>query len=73
MSLSAALVLAATAAAPVQDPAPPHGVVFAEARVTARILPSAIVRQVDGLQWNSDVAPRHQLSRRGRIILIEFQ
>jgi len=73
MSLSAALVLAATAAAPVQDAAPPRGAVLAEARVTAQILASASVRQADGLQAGGDAAPRHQLSRRGNTILAEFE
>ena len=73
MSLSAALVLAAAAAAPVQDAGPSRGVVLAEARVTAQILASASVRQAGGLQGGRDAAPRHQLSRRGNTILVEFQ
>ena len=73
MSLSAALVLAATAAAPVQDAAPSRGVVFAEARVTAQILPAAAVRQASGLERGSATAPRAQLSRRGNTILAEFE
>ena len=73
MSLSAALVLAATAAAPVQDAAPSRGVVLAEARVTAQILPAAMVRQASGFEPASETAPRPQLSRRGRTILVEFQ
>ena len=71
MSLSAALALAAAAAAPVHDAGPSHGAVL-EARVTAQILPSAAVRQADGLQ-GGETAPRHQLSRRGNTILVEFQ
>jgi len=73
MSLSAALVLAATAAAPVQDAAPPRGAVLAEARVTVRVLPAAAVRQANGLQRGSETAPRAQLSRRGNTILAEFE
>jgi len=72
MSLSAALALAAAAATPVHDAGPSHGAVLAEARVTAQILPSAAVRQADGLQ-GGETAPRHQLSRRGNTILVEFQ
>ena len=65
MSLSAALLLAAAAAAPVQ---------YAEsARATAQILPAAIVRQASGFQQGGDAAPRHQLSRRGNTIQVEFQ
>jgi hypothetical protein len=73
MSLSAALLLAAAAAAPVQDAAPSRGVVLAEARVTVRILPAAAVRQADGLQQGGETAPRAQLSRRGNTILAEFE
>ena len=73
MSLSAALLLAATAAAPVQDAGPAHGVVLAEARVTVEILPAAAVRQADGLQQGGKTAPRAQLSRRGNTILAEFE
>ena len=73
MSFSAAFVLAAVAAAPAQDAGPPHQTVLAEARVTAQILAAAIVRQADGLQRGGDTAPRHQLSRRGNTILVEFQ
>jgi hypothetical protein len=73
MSLSAALVLAVAAATPVQDTEPAHGVVLTEARVSAEILPSASVRQASGLQRGDDAAPRHQLSRRGNTILVEFQ
>ncbi len=73
MSLSAALVLAAAAAAPVQQPAPSRGVELVQAGVTAQILPTAIVRQATGLQPGDDTAPRPQLSRRGNTILVEFQ
>jgi hypothetical protein len=73
MSLSAALVLAAAAAAPVQHAAPSHGVVLAQARATAQILPAAIVRQASGLQQATGDAPRHQLSRHGNTVLIEFE
>lgn len=71
MSLSAALVLAATAAAPAQHAAPSHPLVLATAR--AEIVPAAIVRQASGLQPGSETAPRPQVSRRGRTILVEFQ
>ena len=73
MSLSAALLLAAAAAAPVNDAEPSHGVVLAEARVSVRILPAAMVRQASGFEPASETAPRPQLSRRGRTILVEFQ
>lgn len=71
MSLSAALVLAAVVAAPVQQAAPPPRVVLAGVR--AEILPSAAVRQASGLQPGSETAPRPQISRRGRTVLIEFE
>jgi hypothetical protein len=73
MSLSAAFVLAAAAAAPAQHTEPAHRIVLAEARVTAVILPSAIVRQASGWQRDDDTAPRPRLSRRGSTILVEFQ
>lgn len=73
MSFPPALILAAAAAAPVQGDAPARGVVLAEARVTAQILPSIAVRQAGGPERNSEAAPRHQLSRRGNTILVEFQ
>lgn len=73
MSLSAALVLAAAAAGPAPQPSPSRGVVFVQAGVTAQILPAAVVRQASGLQPSDDTAPRPQLSRRGRTILVEFQ
>ena len=73
MSLSAALVLAAAAAAPVQAGEPSHGVVLADARISVRILPGAIVRQASGLEPAGDTAPRPRLSRRGRTILVEFE
>jgi hypothetical protein len=73
MSLSAALVLAAAATAPTQSAAPAHGHVLAEARVSARILRGAIVRQASGFQPGDETAPRPQLSRRGRTILVEFE
>ena len=73
MSLSAALVLAAAAAAPVQAPGPSRGVVLVRANVTAQILPAAIVRQASGLEQRGETAPRPQLSRRGRTILVEFE
>jgi hypothetical protein len=47
--------------------------VLAPARATARILPAAVVRQASGFQPGSDIAPRPQLNRRGRTILVEFQ
>lgn len=74
MSLSAALVLAAGAAsAPGQEAPPSRGVEIAEARVAARILPAAIVRQASGPEAAASRAPRHQLSRRGNTVLVEFQ
>jgi hypothetical protein len=77
MSLSAALVLAAAAAAPVQAPVhqggPPRGGALAQASVTVQILPSAAVRQASGFQPGNATDPRPQISRRGRTILVEFQ
>jgi len=73
MGFTAAFVLAAAAASSVQGDKPARGVVLAEARATAQILPAAIVRQAGGLQWSGDAAPHHQLSRRGNTVLVEFQ
>jgi hypothetical protein len=73
MSLSAALVLAAATTASVEHHEASRGVVLAEARVTAEILPAAIVRQASGPERAGDNAPRHQLSRRGNRVLVEFQ
>ena len=72
MSLSAALFLAA-AAPSVQGEPVSHGPVRAEARVMATILPAVIVRQDRGVEQASANAPRHQLSRRGNTVLVEFQ
>ncbi len=72
MSVSAAFVLAAAVAAAPADP-PSHGVAMVEARVTAQILPAVVVRQSNGLQAQDEGSPRHQLSRRGNTILVEFQ
>jgi hypothetical protein len=71
MSLSAALGLAAAAAAPAQHAGPAPRVVLATVR--AEILPSAAVRQASGFQPGSETAPRPQISRRGRTVLVEFQ
>ncbi|HEU4651934.1 MAG TPA: hypothetical protein VFS49_11035 [Croceibacterium sp.] len=74
MSLSATLALAAAAAsAPAPQAQPPRAAVLAEARVTVQILPAAAVRQASGPEPAGDSAPRHQLSRRGNTVLVEFQ
>ena len=73
MSLSAALVLAAAAAAQTQAAEPARPLVVAQARVSATILPAAIVRQASGLEDAPGNPPRPQISRRGRTILVEFQ
>ena len=73
MSLSAALVLAAAIPASVQAPETTHRVVLVTARATATILPSAAVRQASGLVGSGDDQPQHQISRRGRTVLVEFQ
>ena len=72
MSLSAALILAAAAPA-VQGEAVSHGVVLAEARVAATILPPVSVRQGRGLEHVDINTPRHQITRKGNRILVEFQ
>ena len=72
MSLSAALALAAAAAAASHD-ARPSRVDLAEARVVAQILPVAIVRQSSGPEPAGERGPRHQLSRRGNTVLVEYQ
>jgi hypothetical protein len=74
MSLTATLALAAAAGSgPAQVALPVHGVELAEARVRVEILSPAIVRQSSGPQQSGDRAPRHQLSRRGNTVLVEFQ
>jgi len=72
MSLSAALILAAVAPA-AQGEAVSRGVVLAEARVSATILPTASVRQDRGLERVDAETPRHQVTRKGNTILVEFQ
>ena len=74
MSLSATLALAAAAAsAPAQAAPPARGVQLASAQVTVQILAPAIVRQASGPEAAGDRAPRHQLSRRGNTVLVEYQ
>jgi hypothetical protein len=73
MSRSAIALAAAAAVASAQGEPPSRGVVLAEARATARILPAAAVRQASGLERNGAEARQHQLSRRGNTILVEFQ
>jgi hypothetical protein len=73
MSLSALFLAAAAASAPGQDARPARGVEMAEVRVTARILPAAIVRQSSGPEPAGSRAPNHQLSRRGDTVLVEYQ
>lgn len=74
MSLSAALILAAAAPSVVSASAQPaSGVELAEARVTVRILTAAVVRQASGPEPVGDQQPYHQLSRRGRTVLVEYQ
>ena len=73
MSLSAAFVLAAAAAATGPGDQPSRGVMLADARVSATILPAVVVRQASGPERAGDDAPRHQLSRYGNTILVEFE
>jgi hypothetical protein len=73
MSVSAALFLAAAASAPASGPEASRGAALAEARVTATILPAVAVRRRDGAVRADDAAPRHQVSRRGNRVLVEFQ
>ena len=73
MSLPAALILAAAATASTPTAAPARGVELAQGRVTAEILQAAIVRQASGPEQSGTAAPRHQLTRRGKTILVEFQ
>ena len=74
MTLAAILALAAAAASvPVQDAVPARGVELAEARVTVEILSAAIVRQSSGPESTGDGMPRHQLTRRGNTVLVEYQ
>lgn len=73
MSLAASLALAAAASVQAQDAVPARGVELAEARVTVEILSAAIVRQSSGPEPAGDRVPRHQLTRRGRTVLVEYQ
>jgi hypothetical protein len=74
MSPSAALVLAAAAGfVPAPDARASRGVEVAEGRVTARILPAAIVRQAGGPAPAREGQPRYQISRRGNTVLVEYQ
>jgi hypothetical protein len=74
MSPSAPLLLAAAAVfVPAQDARPSRGVEVVEARVTARVLPAAIVRQARGPEPSGNGGPRPQLSRRGTTVLVEYQ
>jgi len=74
VSLSATFFLAAAAASvPAQGAQTSRGAELAEARVTAQILPAAIVRQASGPEPSGDRGPRHQLTRRGKTVLVEFQ
>ncbi|HEY6816401.1 MAG TPA: hypothetical protein VI168_12740 [Croceibacterium sp.] len=73
MSLSAALILAAAAAVSTANAEPARGVRLARASVTATILPSVAVRQAEGPVRSDSAAPQHQLTRRGRTVLVEFQ
>jgi hypothetical protein len=73
MSLSAVLLLAAATSGAAQGREPARGVVLAEARVTATILPAASVRRADGQVEAGKGAPRHQVVRRGNRVLVEFE
>jgi len=74
MSPTAIFALAAAvASAPAPDAPPARGVVLAQARARVQILPAAAVRQGSGPEPAGDNAPRHQLSRRGNTVLVEFQ
>jgi hypothetical protein len=74
MSLSASFFLAAAATSgPGHDAQATRGTELAEVRVTARILPVAVVRQSSGPEPPGDRGPRHQLTQRGKTILVEFE
>lgn len=74
MSLSASFFLAAAATSvPAQDAQSTRGTELAEARVTVQILSAAIVRQSSGPEPPGDRGPRHQLTRRGKTVMVEFQ
>jgi hypothetical protein len=73
MSLPAALILAAAAAASAANAEPARGVRLASASVTATILPSVAVRQAEGRVDSNGTTPQHQRTRRGRTVLIEFE
>jgi hypothetical protein len=73
MTPAAALMLAAAASASNPGEVPSRGPALAEARVTAQILPAAIVRQAGGLERDRKDMPQHRLTRRGEKILVEFE
>ena len=70
MSPLALLALAAAAAG--GDRTEARGVEVEAAQVRAEIVQPAIVRQASGVQQDRD-APVPQITRRGRVILVEFQ
>ena len=72
MSLSAAFILAAAAPAAQGEPVA-HGVRLAQAQVSATILAPVVVRQDGGLEQAGRDTPRHQLTRQGNTVLVEFQ
>jgi hypothetical protein len=65
----AALLLAAAVAAAAP---PPPGAVLDSAQVSVTILRPVAVRQGSGPEARPD-SPRHQLTRRDGVILLEFQ
>ena len=71
MTPFALLALAAAAASGGGD-AGTHGAQVETARVRAEIVRPAIVRQASGWQESTD-APRPQVTRGARTILVEFQ
>ena len=73
MSIAALLALASAAVSAEPGRAPARGVELASAQVTAEVLRPVIVRQDGGLQDAGPEAPRPQVSRRERTVLIEFE
>lgn len=73
MSIVALMVLASAAIPAEPERTPARGVELVSAQVRAEVLRPAIVRQGEGLQEAEPEAPRPQIKRRERTVLIEFE
>jgi len=72
MSLAALVIAVAAGTAAPGSEAPAHGVRIESAQARATIVRAVVVRQGSGLEEDRE-APKPQLTRRGRTVLIEFE